>query len=244
MICQNCQEAVDNDLIFCTNCGERLSGTQSEAQTVLMNDSNAAKNSPEKKPKSSSNIKWITLIVALIAIPASLFGVYLLMNPNNSQTVQNPNKTNSSVQSPTRKTNSNQNTNLDSFHKNTNSNANISNANQSNVNSNRQIEEKEIINERIEIAPKTHYAKPFEIEVENAKIIGEVEVLQGENVKGFVYLQTMYDEHFPDATYKVFDFAGATKSVVDATLVKEKYVLVFVNDSEKSIIIKSKISIK
>lgn len=242
MICQNCQTDVDNDLIFCTNCGERISGTNMQAKNTLINDSAVTQNSSAIAPKSSSNLKWIALIIALIAIPASIFGVYLLINPNEKQIVQNTNKQNSPK--PTPKTTQNQNTNLDSFHKNTNSNADISNTKQSNVNANTNIDEQEIINERIEIDAKSSYSKSFTIDTDTAKIIGEVEVLQGANFKGFVYLQTQYDEHFPDETYKMFSFGDAKKATVDATLVKENYVIIFANDSDKSIVIQSKIVIK
>lgn len=237
MICQNCHEKVDNDLIFCTNCGERISGTPSEGIS--------AKVSPEKPVKNSSNIKWIALIVALAAIPASIFGVYLLVNSGkDTQINQNIAKSNSPAPTPTRKTNSNQNANLDSFHKNVNSNTNLENTN-SNVNSTpEKKEEFEIINERIEIYAKSSFAKSFTVKTETAKIVGNVEVLQGENVKGFVYLQTVYDEHFPDENFKMFSFGEGKKSVVDATLVKENYVLVFANDSDKSVIIKTRISVK
>ena len=238
MICQNCQSQVDNDLIFCTNCGERISGTNTQAKNTLMNDSVVTQNSAEIAPKSSSNLKWFALIIALIAIPASIFGVYLLMNPNEKQTVQNTTKPNS----PTQKTTQNQTTNLDSFHKNVN--ADNANANQSNANTNTPAKEIEIINERIEIDAKSSYAKSFTIKTETAKIIGDVEVLKGETITGYVYLQTLYDEHFPDPNFKMFSFGEAKKSIVDATLIKENYVLVFANDSDESVIIKSKISVK
>ena len=78
MICQNCHARVDDDLIFCTNCGERL--VVPTAQTVSLNDSIVTQNAVVKPPKSSSNLKWLALIVALVAVPASIFGIYLLMN--------------------------------------------------------------------------------------------------------------------------------------------------------------------
>ncbi len=244
MICQNCHEKVDNDLIFCTNCGERISGTLNQAQTVSINDSQLTKILPEKSAKTSSNIKWIALIVALLAIPASIFGVYLLMNSyKNPQIVQNTAKSNVPTQTPSRK-NTNQYANLENTNKNINSNANLENTN-SNLNANtEQSKETEIINERIEIYAKSSYAKSFEVKAETAKIIGDLEVLQGENIKGFVYLQTVYDEHFPDENFKMFSFGEGKKSVVDMTLVKENYVLVIANDSDKSVIIKSKIVVK
>ncbi len=240
MTCQNCHEKVDNDLIFCTNCGERISGTRNEAQSVLKNDSQITKNSSEISAKTSPNIKWIALIVALLAIPATLFGVYLIQNSNQPLIVQNTAKTNSALKTPTNKTNSNPNSNLDNFHKN----VNVDNSNTNQANANTPAKEVEIINERIEIYAKSSYAKSFTVETETAEIVGNVEVLEGENIKGFVYLQTVYDEHFPDEKFKMFNFGEGKKSVVDATLVKENYVLVFANDSDKSVIIKSKISVK
>lgn len=244
MICQNCHEKVDNDLIFCTNCGERISGTSNQVQTVSINDSQLTKISTEKTAKASSNIKWIALIVALLAIPASIYGIYLLMNSNkDQQIVQNSSKSNAPTQTPSRK-NTNQTANLDNTNKNINSNANLENIN-SNLNTKTEkLTETEIINERIEIYAKSSYAKSFGVKTETAKIVGDVEVLQGEDIKGFVYLQTAYDEYFPDETYKMFSFGEGKKSVVDQTLVKENYVLVFVNDSDKSVIIKSKIVVR
>lgn len=238
MICQNCQAQVDDDLIFCTNCGERLFATN--AQTVLMNDSAFTKTANKTPRKSSSKIKWIALIVALIAIPVSIFGVYLLMNASkNSQISQNVNKPNSPAQSPTRKANNNQN----SIKNVSNPNANSANTNL-NENTSSPKNKSEIMNERIEIAPKSNYAVPFKVTDETVKIVGKVEVLEGEKIKGFVYLQKEFDEHFPDEIYKVFSFDGAKEIDVNQTLVKENYVLVFVNDGEKSVIIHGKFSVE
>jgi hypothetical protein len=236
MICQNCQAQIDDDLIFCTNCGERLSVPN--AQTVLMNNSAVTAN--ETPQRSSSKIKWIALIVALIAIPVSIFGVYLLLNAaKNSQIPQNVNKPNSPVQSPTRKNYTNQN-----------SNANVSSANTNSANTNlNEItstpkNKSEIMNERIEIAPKSNYAVPFQVSGETIKIVGKVKVLEGEKIKGFVYFRKMFDEHFPDEIYKVFSFDGAKEIDVNQTLVKENYVLVFVNDGEKPVVIQGNFSIE
>lgn len=100
------------------------------------------------------------------------------------------------------------------------------------------------MNERIEIAPKSNYAVPFQVTDETVKITGKVEVLEGEKIKGFVYFQKMFDEYFPDETYKVFSFDGAKEIDVNQTLVKENYVLVFVNDGEKPVVIQSKFSVE
>ena len=238
MICQNCGARVDDDLIFCTNCGVRL--VVPTAQTVSMSDSVAAKNANVKPPKSSSNLKWLALIVALIAIPASIFGVYLLMNSSkNSQISQNTNKLNSPVPTPTRKAETNQNSKANI----SNANANSDETNQSNTNTNENPEtpqtKTKIINERIEIEPKSHYAKSFTIEGDTKTFLGKVELLQGENYKGFVYLQSQYDEHFPDELYKMFIFGEEKKSDIKSRLIPEDYVLIFVNETEKPIVIQA-----
>src|SRR5262245_60806691 len=120
MICQNCKAEVEDDLIFCTNCGERLFETTNQAQTVLLNDSVVTKPSVKASPKPPSKLKWLALIVSLVAIPATLFGVYLLINSNNRQVSQNLSKPNTPISTP-RKTNSNKNANADITDKNTNS---------------------------------------------------------------------------------------------------------------------------
>lgn len=238
MICQNCGAQVDNDLIFCTNCGVRL--VVPTAQTVSMRDSVVAKNVDAKPPKSSSNIKWLALIVALIAVPASIFGVYLLMNSQkNSQVSQNINKSNSPVQTPTRRAETNQNSNANAS--NLTATANSVDANWSNTdqteNSPTPETKIEVMNERIEIAPKSSYAKSFTIEGDTKTFLGNVELLQGETYKGFVYLQSQYDEHFPDELYKMFIFGQEKKSEIKSRLIPQDYVLIFVNETDKPIVI-------
>lgn len=235
MICQNCNARVDDDLIFCTNCGERQIVPTAQ-QTVSMNDSVVTK-AVNAKPPSSSNIKWLALIVALVAIPASIFGVYLLTNSQkNSQVAQNVNKSNSAVPTPTRKAETNQNSNANVSTANSSNgvweNTNSENSNVSNSNS-----KTEVMNERIEILPKSSYAKSFTIEGDTKTFLGRVELLQGETYKGFVYLQTQYDEHFPDELYKMFIFGEEKKSDVKSRLIPENYVLVFVNETDKPIVI-------
>src|SRR5215208_4281502 len=109
MICRNCQTEVDDDLIFCTNCGERLFQPPGEQPTVLINEPRVTKPDTAIPPKSS-NLKWVALIVALIAIPASIFGI-LLLQSQNRQTALNTTQTKTPTPSPTRKANTNQNSN-------------------------------------------------------------------------------------------------------------------------------------
>lgn len=243
MICQNCGALVDDDLIFCTNCGERL--VVPTAHTVPLNDSVVTQAADAKPPKSSSPLKWIALILALIAIPASIFGVYLLMNSQkNLQVSQNINKSNSPVQTPTRKSEINQNSNANTSSEITS----LEDTNLDNANSDQSFSTPktkiEVINERIEIAPKSHYAKPFEITTDTAKFVGNVELLQGETYKGYVYLQSEYDNHFPDETYKMFIFGEEKKSQIKATLVQQNYVLIFLNESDKPIVIQADLSLE
>jgi flagellar basal body-associated protein FliL len=241
MICQNCRASVDDDLIFCTNCGERLIHLQNETQTVLINNPAVTNATVSPTPKPPSNLKWIALIIALIAIPASIFGVYLLMNFNKPPVTQNINKPNTPATTPTRKANTNQNTNANIV----NTNANISNTNvNANTNTETPKTKTEIMNERIEIAPQEHYTLPFVVEKDNSTLLGNVKVLEGENFKGYVYLQSQYDEHFPDETYKMSSFEAKKSADVKQTLVAEKYVLIFVNNSDKPLIIQGNFSVE
>jgi hypothetical protein len=231
MICRNCQTEVDDDLIFCTNCGERLFERQTEAPTVVMNEPVSLPPNNKKTAKPSSNLKWVALIIALIAIPVSIFGVYLLLKAQtNSQVAQNINKPKTPTATPTRKTNSNQNPNT-----------NLSNTNseKANVNTNvpKPANKTAIMNESVEIEPKSFYDLPFEVKAETAVITGKFKVLQGKNIDGYVYLQEMYDDHFPDPAYKVFSFGGESSPDVKQTLVGGEYVIVFVNNSENKVVL-------
>lgn len=236
MICQNCGARADDDLIFCTNCGVRL--IVPTAQTVSLNDSVVTQTANAKPPKSSSNLKWLALIVALIAIPASIFGVYLLTNSRkNSQVSQNINKPTLPVPTSTRRAETNQNSNTNISNANTsNENTNSANTNQS-ENASTPKAKTEVMNERIEIAPKSSYAKSFTIEGDTKTFLGKVELLQGETYKGYVYLQSQYDEHFPDELYKMFIFGEEKKSEIKSRLIPQDYVLIFVNETDKPIVI-------
>jgi len=242
MICQNCRATVDNDLIFCTECGARLQEPLSSAQTNLMPDSVITKTPAlQPTPKSSSSLKWIALIIALIAVPASFFGGYLLLKQNNRQVSQNPNKQNAPTSTPIRKTNQNNQTNI------SDSNSNILNSN--NVEANQASNsadpgKTEVMNERIEIAPDSHYALPFEVKDETARITGDVKISEGQPIEGYVFFKDMYEQHFPDATYKVFSIDVTKDSSINQTLVKGDYVLVFVNKNDKSSVIQGNINIE
>jgi len=237
MICRNCQTEVDDDLIFCTNCGERLFQPKEETPTVLMSEPVYTKPEINKPAKSSSNLKWVALIIALIAIPASIFGI-LLLQSQNRQAAQNTARTNTPTPSPTRKANTNQNSNANG------SNSKPANIVNTNTNTAAPANKKEIMNERIEIAPKKHYAVPFDVKDETAKITGKVTILQGDKIDGYVYLKKTFEENFPDENFKMFSFGTSKTTEVRQTLVEENYVLVFVNNTDKPVVIQGNFSLE
>jgi hypothetical protein len=237
MICRNCQTEVDDDLIFCTNCGERLFQPKEEEPTVLIKEPVYKPPASVKPPKSSSNLKWVALIIALIAIPASIFGI-LLLQSQNRQVSQNPTPPKTPSPAPTRKTNTNQNSNANL------SNANRANASNANPNTAASADKTEIMNKRLEIAPKSHEIVPFEVAAETAKITGKVTVLEGAKIDGFVYLKKSYEENFPDEKFKMFSFGGSKTIDVRQTLVAENYVLVFVNNTDKPVVIQGNFSLE
>jgi hypothetical protein len=238
MICRNCQTEVDDDLIFCTNCGERLFEPPEEQPTVLIGEPVYTKPETPKPPKSSSNLKWAALIVALVAIPASIFGI-LLLQSQNRQVSQSTAPPKTPTAAPTRKSNSNQNSNLNANSANsktTNTNANANSANAG--------KKTEIMNESLEIDPKSHETVSFEVEKETAKINGKITILEGDKIDGFVYLKKSYEDHFPDENFKMFSFGTSKTTEVRQTLVREDYVLVFVNNTDKPVVIQGNFSIE
>jgi flagellar basal body-associated protein FliL len=238
MICQQCRAEVDDDLIFCTNCGARLFEPKEQTPTVLMSEPVYQKPESAKPAKSSSNLKWFALIAALVAIPASIFGI-LLLQSQKRQVAQNAPPPKTPIAAPTRRANTNQNANANSANAanavRANSNTNVNAANPDKI---------EIMNKRLEIAPKDHQTIPFDVESETAKISGEVRVIEGEKIDGYVYIKNVYEEHFLDENFKVFSFGTAETTEIRQTLVKEEYVLVFVNKTEKPVLIEGKFSLE
>lgn len=233
MICRNCQADVDNDLIFCTNCGERLFQPSEATPTVVINEPRPTEPVKAKPAKSSSRLKWVALIIALVAIPASIFGIFLLRQSQKQVTVNTATPPKTPTATVTRKANTNQN-----------ANANVSNTNRANQNANapNNSEKTEVMNERIEIAPKDHYAVPFEVDNETARLKGKATVLEGEKVEVILYIQSEYDKYFPDPDHKVASFETRKTEDFDQVLVKEEYVLVFINKSDKPIVIRGEFS--
>lgn len=242
MICENCGTNVDNDLIFCTNCGVRLNETWKNSASKTNANSEVTKILPNQKPpKSTSNLKWIALIIALIALPVSLFIGYLLLVNKSPQTAQNINKTDNKKVS----TNKKPANKPDNTANSANQNANVAiNSADTNSNSSDEPNPNEIKIDRLEIAPQSHTAYPFRIASDTAKIIGKIKISEGENLLGYVYTQAAYDEHFPDPIHKMFSFEGDKNIDVEQTLLKGKYVLIFINETEKNVVIEGTFEIQ
>lgn len=247
MICQNCQTEVANDLVFCTECGSRLHQTISDAQTVIMPESVVTKATAPPIEKPKSNFKWLAIVLGIIVaivIPLSLIITYFALNstkpnannkPINSSTTTNrkANNQNKTANSLVNNLNSANNWNLNDKSNNTNENTN------SNVSL--KASETKILDERVNIDADGHIAFPFKVGGD-IKIVGEVELLDGEQYEGFVFLQEVYDEHSVDSTYKMFSFdvnQGKTAQV-EQFLPKGNYVLVFSNSDGKGASLKAK----
>lgn len=239
MICQNCQTEVDNDLVFCTNCGARLHEKITETPTVMLDDSVVTKLSAVAPAAPKNNLKWIALIIALIAVPCSLVVAYLLLKHKDQPFAQNINQPIKPVFSPTRTAEINQNISSNKAN-GENFNSNTSASNQNN-NSASLFAGDAIMNERIEISPNSNYAVPFKIEEESAKIAGDIRLVQGEPIVGYVFFKEVYEEHYVDPNYKVFDFNVAKDSSIEQTLPGGDYVLIFVNQTQKSAMIQGSI---
>jgi hypothetical protein len=237
MICQNCHSEVDNDLVFCTNCGARLHEAVSQIRHVLPEDPVATKVSAISSSPQKSNLKWIALIVVLIIVPSSLFVGYLLLKPESQQTTQNVSQPKTPVSSPT----NNQNTsssiidsNLDPANSNSEKNVQTTDASTNSEKTN-------LWGERVGISPNSNYAVPFKIEEKSAKVAGDIRLVQGEPIVGYVFLKEVYEEHYVDPNYKVFDFNVAKDSSIEQTLPGSDYVLIFVNQTQKSATIQGSI---
>lgn len=244
MNCQNCQTEVANDLVFCTECGSRLHQTISDAQTVILPESVVTKaTEPIKKPKSALKILGIIIgIVVVLVIPISLIIAYFALNnpkaPANKTTVNNSNSTNRKTSNQNKSANTLVNNSANNWNLNSNSESNTENTN---ANIRLKAEETKILDERVNIDANGHIAFPFKVSGD-IKIVGEVEILEGEQYEGFVFLQEVYDEHSVDSTYKMFSFDVNQGKIakIEQYLPKGNYVLVFANNDGNGASLKAK----
>ena len=237
MICQNCQAQVADDLVFCTECGSRLHETVSEEKTVVMPESVVTK-VEEAKPRPT--LKIATIIVGVIALLTVLgVGALMFFNPFAAKPVSQ-NTTPKPTKTPTPKpSNQNKTANLPANNSNTNADlTNVNTNNSSNENTEKEPPKlkKIVVDERINIYADSSVAFPFTVD-EEAKIVGKTEVLQGEQFEGYVFLQEVYDENGVKPEMKVFSFESGD---VEQVLPKGNYVLVFANNNEKEVSLKTK----
>ena len=244
MICRNCRAAVDNDLVFCTSCGARLYETMSDLPTIAMSDGIVTQPlaPPVRKP---SPLKWIALIVALVALPASL-GIAYLLTKNQTATTANSNKSAPANRKTENKpANKTVNAAAPNANANVQSNSDSENSNAGNTNQNTNADDAKsttIFDDRIEIASGEQIAYPFTLDGD-AKITGKIQTLRGEPVKGYVFTRDAYETYFPDTNYKIFSFDGRIAGI-EQLLVKGDYVLIFFNESAPSVLIKGKVEVQ
>lgn len=236
MICQNCQAQVADDLVFCTECGSRLHETISSEKTNLMPESVVTR---VEETKPNSTLKIATIIVGILALLA-VFGVAALMifNPLATKPVSQ-NTTPKPFRTPTPKpANQNKTANLPANNSNTNADStNVNTNNLSNENTEKEPPKlkKVVVDEKINIYADSSVAFSFTVD-EEAKIVGKSEILQGEQFEGYVFLQEVYDENGVKPDFKMFSFDTGD---VEQVLPKGNYVLVFANNNENEVSLKS-----
>ncbi len=240
MICQKCHTNVDNDLIFCTNCGVRLGETFANQQ----NQTNEATVVLPNQTKKKSNLKLILLIIGIITVPFILglgFLVYFNLSANKTVT-QKP--TPKPLPTKTIKP-KNQNKAVDIGVNTANSEVNT---NTTNENSETNAEDKNlpksesvIVDDNVNVDENSHVAFPFKVTEDSVKIIGTVKILDGEQYQGYVFLQDLYDEHSVDPLYKMFSFGSDEEKTdnIEQYLIKGDYVLVFANTDGKGVSVKA-----
>lgn len=239
MICNSCRANVDNDLVFCTECGARLHESVSEVLTENIPQSVVTQIRPSAQPKS--HFKWIALGVAVLAFPLATGLAYLILQGLSQPSAANKrpaaapvndsSKTNQNIKAtPTPKpVDSNSNKGADT---NANVPANISNT--SAGSSAGEI----ILDDRFPVDAKNYTAFPFTVGV-TSDITGEAEGIDKKTFEGFVYTEEAFETKFPDTLHKAFSFGGGEKADVKQLILPGKYVLVFVNKDSSGITVRA-----
>lgn len=225
IICQHCQTSVDDDLIFCTNCGQRLFQPMPEAETVVQ-----PRTEPTNQIKKSSAARVAAIAVAaLFLVSVSGVAIFLYLRSQPSPVASNS-------KSPTPKP---------SAKKSASTPKPVVNATASTPSPSpeRETDIETVMDDRIQIAAGEHYARAFEVTDETMKISGRIKV-SGGKVNGFVFPQDAYDEHFLDPTYKTFSFDSEASPEFEQTMVSGDYMLVFVNDTENDIAVEGKVTLR
>jgi flagellar basal body-associated protein FliL len=255
MLCQNCHSTVDDDLIFCTNCGVRLiqpsntSANQTQRATEVFDQQTEQttaifQNQVEKK----SNLKWILLIAAIIIVPIVLgIGIFAYISLNSTKTVANKSTPKTTPTAKPKQTNQNKSANTIVNNSNSEANSNVDVNVNSNYNSSEEIEDKPtetesvILDDTVSVDADKYVAFPFKVKEDGEMINGKVEILEGENYEGYVFIKEVFDEYKVNPSFKMFSFEEKKGkiAIVEQYLIKGDYVLVFKNSDGKGVQVKA-----
>lgn len=232
MICPNCKAVIDNDLVFCVQCGMRLTGnfTQPQLQTPTQ-PTVAFSNQPKRK----FPWLWVSLgslfFVGLIASSGVLY--FLLKKNAEAQKTSVPIEAKNTPYNPATVSNINQNTTLPDRE-------------QTAANANSPKDENIIVDETITVEKKDHKAFPFQIKNDSTMLRGQAELIEGEKFKAYVLLEDAYDKFMADSTYAVNEFDGKRGEIVKVNefTTADKFVLVIENKEDKPIVLKINMFLK
>lgn len=237
MICISCKKEVDDDLVFCTECGERLFEPTIDGRTLLRPEFEPAPGSGGSQPDARRNLfVGGILILSLLAV-----GAGILFNPFSTRNGKPDNQ--SKTRSGSNRSMPDQNRIKDISSNTTISNAD-GNSNKPKLLPNLENPTESVLNEKFTVDPNSHIVFSFTVSAETAKLIGTAELLEGQRFVGYVFLHDVFDQRSVDPTYKMFSFDAEHVKIaqIEQTLVKGEYVLVFTNSDDIPITLKIRIS--
>lgn len=232
MICKNCQASIDDDLIFCVNCGIRLVGGL-DTNRGMPAQPTVPFSIVQKKRNPLILIAVISLLC--VGVVATFLGIIVWLKPFSGN--------------ETRKSASSAENNDADYPKsagNSNADSNAFNKNQSSNEKAATDEEKTIVDETLTINKNEHKAFPYQITDNSTMLRGQAELLEGESFRGYVLLKEAYDTFLADPSYKVIGFSGKRGEIVKINefTSADKYVLIIENKSSQPINLKIKLFLK
>lgn len=233
MICKNCQAIVDNDLIFCVNCGSRLIGG-AETNRGIPAQPTIAFSVPQKKRNHLILIAVIPLLG--IAVLATILGIIAWLPASSKNETRKDNSLpEKSTNADYPKNGEDRGAESDSLNNPPASNAKTA------ING-----ERIIVDETLTIGKNEHKAFPYQITDNSTMLRGQAELLEGENFRAYVLLKDAYDTFLADPTYEVYGFKGKRGEIIKINefTSADKYVLVVENKSVQPISLKIKLFLK
>lgn len=231
MICPNCKSAIDNDLVFCVQCGARLTGNFTNRQIQTPTQPTIAFSNP---PKRKLPWLWISLGLLLFVGLLTSSGILYFFLRKNVETEK--------TAAPIEGKNSPRNSPISDTNQNINSSVSEKNA----ANAHSSAGEKIIVDETLTVAENDHKAFPYQITNDSTMLRGQAELIKGEKFKMYVLLKEAYDKFIADSTYAVNEFEGKRDKVlkVNEFTAADKYVLIIENKTDKPISVKIKMFLK